>query len=169
MTTAALCTLPVSEIAAPDCMLFMWSTFPNLKDCLKVIEAWGFQYKSCGFTWVKTNRKSSGFHIGLGHYTRSNSELCLVATKGRPKRVSKSVRQLVVSPIERHSKKPDCIRDYIVELCGDVPRIELFARECVPGWEALGNEIDGKDIRDALTDVLAAWDEQTVAPHDSYV
>jgi len=116
MTTEALCALPVADIAAPDCMLFMWATFPNLLDCLKVIAAWGFKYKSCGFVWVKTNKKSPGFHVGLGYYTRANAELCLIATRGHPKRVSKSIRQLVASPIERHSKKPDCVRDRIVEL-----------------------------------------------------
>ena len=158
MTTDDLCALPVSEIAAPDCMLFMWATFPNLLDCLKVIEAWGFQYKSCAFVWVKNNKKSPGFHVGLGYYTRSNAELCLIATRGHPKRQSKSVRQIVMSPVERHSKKPDCIREQIVELCGDVPRIELFARERAPGWDAMGNEIDGKDIRDALKEVIAVWD-----------
>ena len=154
MTTEALCALPVADIAAPDCMLFMWATFPNLLDCLKVIAAWGFKYKSCGFVWVKTNKKSPGFHVGLGYYTRANAELCLIATRGHPKRVSKSIRQLVASPIERHSKKPDCVRDRIVELCGDIPRIELFAREAAPGWDALGNEIDGRDIRDALPEVI---------------
>ena len=92
--------------------------------------------------------------MGLRHYTRSNAELCLIATRGHLKRIGKGVRQLVVSPIERHSKKPDCVRDRIVELMGDVPRIELFARECAPGWTALGNEIDGRDIRDALREVI---------------
>lgn len=157
MTTADLCALPVSQIAAKDAMLFMWATFPNLLDCINVMDAWGFQYKSCGFVWVKTNRKSPGFHVGLGYYTRSNTELCFIATRGRPKRISKSVRQLVVSPIERHSKKPDCVRERIVELCGDVPRIELFAREQAVGWDALGNEIDGRDIRAALKEITDTW------------
>ena len=154
MTTDALCALPVVSLAAKDCMLLMWATFPNLFDCLKVIAAWNFEYKSCGFVWIKTNRISPGFHVGLGHYTRANAEICLIATRGSPKRVSMGVRQLVISPVERHSKKPDCIRDRIVELCGDVPRIELFARERAPGWEALGNEIDGLDIRTAMKDVI---------------
>ncbi len=153
LKTDAICSLPVSDIAATDCMLFLWVTFPALYDGLKVIESWGFQYKTCGFAWIKTNQKSPGFHVGLGHYTRSNAEICLIATRGKPKRLSKSVRQLVVSPLERHSKKPDCVRERIVELCGDVPRIELFAREQAPGWDAVGNEIDGRDIRDALKEI----------------
>ncbi|MDR1217436.1 MAG: adenine methyltransferase, partial [Oscillospiraceae bacterium] len=100
--TEELCALPVAEIAAPDCVLFMWATFPNLLDCLKVIKAWRFRYTSCGFVWVKENPKSPGYHVGLGYWTRANAELCLIATRGHPKRISKSVRQLVISPLERH-------------------------------------------------------------------
>jgi N6-adenosine-specific RNA methylase IME4 len=154
MTTAELCALPVSEIADTDCILFMWATFPNLFDCLDVIKAWGFKYKTCGFVWLKTNKKSPGFFLGLGYWTRANAELCLIATRGHPRRISKSVRQLVISPPERHSKKPDIVREKIVELMGDVPRIELFARERAEGWAALGDEIDGRDIRDALKEVI---------------
>jgi N6-adenosine-specific RNA methylase IME4 len=154
MTTTELCALPVAEIADKDCVLFMWATFPNLFDCLDVIKAWGLQHKTCGFVWLKTNKKTPGFFLGLGYWTRANAEICLIATQGHPKRISKSVRQLVVSPLERHSKKPDCVRDRIVELMGDLPRIELLARERAEGWDAMGNEIDGKDIRDALREVI---------------
>ena len=80
------------------------------------------------------------FFWGMGNWTRSNAELCLLATKGNPKRQSKSVHQIIVSPIEEHSKKPDEARKRIVELMGDVPRIELFAREHTPGWDVWGNE-----------------------------
>ena len=80
--------------------------------------------------------------LGMGNWTRANNEICLLATKGKPKRVSASVRQTIISPIEGHSKKPDCVRDRIVELCGDLPRIELFAREKTEGWDAWGNEVD---------------------------
>ncbi len=154
MTIEDLCALPVHMIAERDCILFFWVTFPNLIEGLKVLKAWQFEYKTCGFTWIKENRKSPGWFVGLGHYTRSNAELCLIATRGHPKRISKSVRQIVTAPIDKHSKKPDCIRDRIVELCGDLPRIELFARQKVDGWDALGNEIDGKDIRDALNELI---------------
>ena len=156
MTTEELCALPISEICEKDCVLFMWTTFPQLFDCLKVINAWQFEYKTCGFVWLKTNKKSEGYFLGLGHYTRSNAEICLIATRGTPpKRVSNKVRQLLISPIEQHSKKPDCTRDRIVELYGDLPRLELFARQRAPGWDAIGNEIDGKDIRDALREFTA--------------
>jgi N6-adenosine-specific RNA methylase IME4 len=151
-----ICALPVGKIAADDSVLFLWATFPLLSEALRVISAWGFTFKTVAFVWLKKNKKADSFFYGLGFWTRGNAELCLIATRGHPKRISKSVRQLVISPLERHSKKPDCVRDRIVELIGDVPRIELFAREITPGWDALGNEIDGRDIRDALREVIGA-------------
>ena len=142
MKLADICALPVADLADKDCALLLWVTFPLLPDAFKVIEAWDFTYKSVAFTWVKTCRKSPGYHIGMGHYTRANAEICLLATKGTMPRISKSVRQLIVSPIEEHSKKPDEIRDRIVQLFGDVSRIELFARQRIDGWDAWGNEIE---------------------------
>lgn len=146
-------SLPVSDIAADDCILFLWVTFPCLIEGLSVMENWGFQYKTCGFNWVKRNKKSNGWFVGLGFWTRSNSEVCLIGTKGHPKRFSKSVRQICDARIMEHSRKPGEIRDRIVELCGDLLRIELFARERCEGWVSLGDEIDGKDIREAILEV----------------
>ena len=142
--------LPVGKIADKDCILFLWVTFPCLIEGLDVIKSWGFTYKTCAFVWVKRNKKADSYFTGLGYWTRSNVELCLIATKGKPKRVNKGVKQVCDSRIMRHSKKPDEIRDRIVELCGDIPRVELFARENADGWTAIGNEIDGRDIRDVL-------------------
>jgi len=136
-----ICALPVSSIAAPDCALFMWVTFPTLPDAFKVLEAWGFTYKTVAFVWVKRNRKSPGWFWGLGHWTRANAEMCLLATKSKPKRISAKVHQIIDSPVEEHSKKPDETRRRIVELVGDLPRIELFARQTAPGWDAWGNEV----------------------------
>lgn len=133
--------LPVADIAADDCALFMWATTPMLPHALDVINAWGFKYKTVGFTWVKRNKVSDGWFWGLGYWTRANAELCLIATKGKPKRVSKAVHQVVDARIEKHSKKPDEVRDRIVKLMGDVDRIELFARQRASGWDAWGNEI----------------------------
>ena len=104
--------------------------------------------------WVKRNKKKDTYFMGLGFWTRSNSEVCLIGTKGHPKRVSKAVPQVCDARVMEHSRKPSEIRDRIVELCGDVPRIELFARETVKGWDCLGDEIDGEDIRDALVEVI---------------
>lgn len=151
-----LCALPVAEIAADDCALFLWATFAMLPEALRVISAWKFRYKTVSFLWLKKNKRADSFFYGLGFWTRGNAEVCLLATKGHPKRRNKGISQLVISPVEAHSKKPAIVRDKIVELLGDVPRIELFARERATGWAALGNEIDGKDIRDALRAVIEA-------------
>lgn len=109
---------------------------------LELIKKWGFIYKTCAFSWIKLNPKSKTPFIGMGYYTRSNNEICLLATKGNVlKRKSKSVKQILLSDIEEHSKKPDEIRERIVDLLGDLPRIELFARQHVEGWDCWGNEV----------------------------
>ena len=142
MRIEELCALPVAEIADRDCALFLWATFPQLPEALRLIQAWGFMYKTVAFVWLKQNRKALTWFYGLGFWTRSNAEICLLATKGHPKRQSAGIHQLVISPVERHSKKPDEVREKIVELMGDVPRIELFARQQTPGWDVWGNEVE---------------------------
>ena len=132
--------LEIEQLADKDCILFIWVTFPMLEKVFEVIKSWGFEYSTCGFNWVKRNKISKGWFFGLGSWTRSNSELCLIATKGKPIRFSASVSQVIDTPIEGHSKKPDCVRDKIVKLCGDLPRIELFARQKIKGWDSWGNE-----------------------------
>lgn len=151
MSLDAICNLPVKDITADDCLLFLWVTMPRLFEAQTVMKAWGFDYKTVAFSWVKENRRQinrSSFDdasvddfMGLGSWTRSNSELCLLGIKGKPRRESARVRQLVVTPIEGHSKKPDCIRDMIVELCGNIPRVEMFARTKTEGWDVWGNEV----------------------------
>lgn len=133
--------LPVSKIADDNCILFLWVTFPLLLEGLETIKKWGFTYKTCGFNWIKKNKKSDTWFWGLGYWTRSNSEICLLATKGNPKRISASVHQICDARIRKHSQKPNEIRDRIVQLCGDLPRIELFAREQFEGWDVFGNEV----------------------------
>lgn len=146
MSLEHILTLPVPKIAAPDAALFLWCTWPFLAEALGVITAWGFTYKTCAFTWVKVT-KNGADHMGLGHWTRGNTEPCLLATRGKPKRVDAGVRQVlleeetVFAPRGEHSAKPPVIRDRIVQLLGNVPRLELFARERVDGWEAWGNEV----------------------------
>jgi N6-adenosine-specific RNA methylase IME4 len=134
--------LPVKNLADTDCVLFLWVTMPKLNECFVLIQAWGFEYKTCAFTWVKRNKKAHSWFMGMGRWTRANAELCLLATKGKPKRVNAGIRSVVDTPIEVHSKKPDVVRDRIVQLCGDVPRIELFARQSTEGWDVWGNEVD---------------------------
>jgi N6-adenosine-specific RNA methylase IME4 len=105
-----------------------------------VIEAWGFKYKTVGFTWAKTNKKTLGFFTGLGYWTRGNPEMCLLATKGRPKRINKDVAQLIVAPRGRHSEKP-LLHGEIERLC-EGPYIELFARKKTRDhWDFWGNEV----------------------------
>jgi len=134
--------LPVDEIADDDSTLFMWTTIPFLRQSFEVMEAWGFQYKTVAFVWIKKNRKADSLFWGTGYWTRANAEVCMLATKGHPKRKSASVHQVIVSRIEEHSKKPEEARKRIEELMGDVPRIELFARRYSPGWDVWGNEVD---------------------------
>lgn len=141
MSVEDICSLPVKQIAAKDSLLFLWATFPQLPAALRVISAWGFQYKTVAFLWLKKNRKADSWFFGMGFWTRGNAEVCLLATRGHPKRVSNKVHQFIVSPVEAHSKKPDIVRNKIVELAGDVPRIELFAHQITPGWDVWGNEV----------------------------
>lgn len=141
MTIEEIRTLPVAQLADKNCILFLWVTFPVIREAFTVIDAWGFTYKTVAFCWVKQNRQSSSLFWGMGHWTRANAELCLLATKGSPKRQSAGVHQIVMTPIEGHSKKPDIVRDKIISLAGDVPRIELFARQTTPGWDVWGNEV----------------------------
>ena len=141
MSKEEIYNLPIQNICKEDCILFLWVTFPKLLDGLETMKRWGFTYKTVGFNWIKKNKKADSFFWGLGYWTRSNSELCLIGTKGKPKRKSMGVHQVVYERIREHSRKPDCVRDRIVELCGDLPRIELFAREKTEGWDVWGNEI----------------------------
>ena len=111
-------------------------------EALRLIKAWGFQYKSVAFVWLKKNRKADSWFYGLGFWTRGNAEICLLATKGHPKRQAANIHQFIISPIEAHSKKPDEAREKIVALMGDLPRVELFARQTPPGWDVWGNEVE---------------------------
>lgn len=137
-----ICALPVKKIAADDSLLFLWTTFPKLYEAFDVINAWGFEYKTVAFVWIKRTKTGNDWFTGLGYWTRSNAELCLLATRGKPKRFSRAVHQLIITPIEEHSKKPDITRDKIVELAGNLPRIELFARRKTLGWDVWGNEVE---------------------------
>ena len=157
MSIDELCALPVAEIAAPDSALFLWATFPQLPEALQLIRAWGFTYKSVAFVWLKKNRKADSWFYGLGFWTRANAEVCLLATRGHPKRQAANVHQFIISPIEGHSKKPDETRDKIVALMGDVPRVELFARQTPPGWDVWGNEVE------PTVNLWSRWPEVTGA------
>ena len=134
-------SMPIKEISNKNSVLIMWVTAPCLEEGLDLMKSWGFQYKTVLFTWAKQNRISDSWQFGMGHYTRPNTEFCLFGVKGKGIKVkSHSVRQLIVSHVRDHSRKPDEARERIVNLFGDIPRIELFARESADGWDCYGYE-----------------------------
>lgn len=153
LSHAELLALPVADLAAKDCHLFIWTTGPNLPKTFEVIEAWGFRYSAVAFTWVKLKRShnamqlrflptaESDLHVGLGLTTRKNAEFCLLARRGNCRRVAKNVREIILSPVREHSRKPDAFRDRVDAYVGPgIPTVELFARSTHPGWASWGNE-----------------------------
>jgi N6-adenosine-specific RNA methylase IME4 len=175
MTWAELNSLGsyVQSVAADDCCLFLWICQPLLLETIAMAQAWGFEYKTKAFSWCKTYVGGSGFFVGMGYWTRANTEDVLLFTRGNPRRADKGVYQLlatleaepyevpaVLAPMTRHSEKPEAVQDRIERLVSG-PYLELFARRQRPGWTCLGNEIDGLDIRDSLTRL--AHDDQAPA------
>lgn len=140
LSTRDLCDLPVADITAKDATVFMWALDAMIPDAIELMRAWGFLYKTVAFTWYKQTSRGND-HFGTGAWTRKGTELCLMGVKGRPKRVSASVRQLQRGSVREHSRKPDIVRERIVELMGDVPRLEMFCRYPEQGWYSWGNEV----------------------------
>ena len=147
--------IPVSQMAYADSILFMWATFPKIKEALNCIEAWGFNYKTCAFVWVKCNKRTNPQQVtfdskeyidvfwGMGRYTRSNAEICLLATRGDGiKRRSSGIHQIIYAPISQHSRKPTETRKKIEALCGKLSRVELFARTTADGWDVMGDQVN---------------------------
>jgi len=149
LTDSELANLDVAGLCADDCALFLWTTKPKLETALWVLRRWGFLYKTFAFDWIKLTRAGTP-KIGMGHWTRANAEHVLLGIRGRPKRVSASVPSVVMSIPEGYSMKPRSVRDCIEQLMGDVPRIELFAREEADGWDTLGFDVGTGDIRETL-------------------
>lgn len=148
MHVEAIKSLPVKALAAPDCVLFLWVSWPMLEDGLDTIAAWGFTYKTCAFAWMKADVSTVNLFPGpvdadmkLGYWTRANSEVCLLATRGEPKRINADVRQGIIEPSRQHSRKPDVIHRRIERLVAG-PYLELFARQRREGWYAWGNQVD---------------------------
>jgi N6-adenosine-specific RNA methylase IME4 len=143
MTVPAIAALPVESIARPDSVLMIWTTMPYLMQTQQVIDGWGFRYITCGFTWIKTNPVAGTVFAGVGNYTKSNAELCLIAKRGSGlKRASRSVQQVIMAPRREHSRKPDEAYDRIEQLFGVQDRVELFARNYRAGWASWGNQLD---------------------------
>lgn len=144
MSLEAIKKLPIDTIANEDgCVLFLWITMPHLCDLKSVLDSWGFEYKTCAFVWEKIYKNSRNYVMACGYWTRSNAELCILATKGKnyPRRISKNVSQIIKSEQRQHSQKPDETYYRIEKLMGNLPRIELFARNKRQGWDAWGNEV----------------------------
>ena len=143
MNNEDISRLPIAELADNNCCLFIWATSPLLPEALETIKAWGFKYKTVAFCWNKQS-KYGKWISNMGRWTMGNVELCLLGIKGKPNswRQDKSIKQLVCAERTRHSAKPSEVRDRIIKLLGDRPRIELFAREKVEGWDSWGNEIE---------------------------
>ncbi len=134
--------IPVWLWCLPDCALFMWTTDTHLEHALDLIRAWGFTYKTVAFTWAKIDRAGTGWFLGMGYWTRANPEMCLLATRGRPVRGARDVRQLIRAPIREHSRKPDRVASDIERLVPAGPYLEMFARTSRPGWTAWGDEVE---------------------------
>lgn len=141
MDTAAIAALPVADLAARDSALLLWATWPMLPDAFQVIRGWGFEYKALAWIWVKLRRRGLGLHMGLGYYTRANSEPCLLATRGRVRVRAHDVLAVIMAPVREHSRKPDEQYSKIERLL-DGPYCELFARRRHPGWAVWGNEVE---------------------------
>lgn len=140
METEDICKLSIP--AADNAVLFLWACWPKLKDAFQVIDAWGFEYKTIGWIWVKMNPSGFGFFTGMGYYTRANSEPCLIATKGKPPRVTdKGIQSLICSPVQEHSKKPSDQYRKIEALYPNKRYLEMFARRPRAGWDVFGNQV----------------------------
>lgn len=144
MKTQDIAVLPIQKLCTDSAICFLWATFPNIAEALTIMKAWGFTYKTAAFVLVKKNKCGSNFW-GMGQYTRANAEVCLLGvskkTKASEQVKSHKIHQIVESIVGRHSEKPNEVREKIVQLLGDIPRIELFAREQVDGWDCWGNEV----------------------------
>ena len=145
MSVEQLKQLPIEKLADKDCVLFMWTTDSHLPFAIDIMKAWGFEYSTVGFVWNK--KEKSGKQVCyMGYWTMKGTELCLMGRRGKIKRKVFNVRQLVEAQRNKHSEKPAIVRDKIVELFGDIPRIELFARQKTEGWDVWGNEVES-DIK----------------------
>lgn len=134
MSLADLKCLPVGDVAARDAVLFMWTVSHLQDEATDLAKAWGFTPKSVAFIWDKGR-------VGMGYWTRQEAEICKLYTRGKPKRKSKGVRQMIRAPRREHSRKPD--EQYArIEALVDGPYLEMFARQAWPGWVAWGNQTD---------------------------
>ena len=166
MSLEEIKALPVAELAAPNCVLFLWAVDPMLPQALEVGKAWGFTFKTVGFYWAKLRREGSTRHLlhdepdhklfpmGTGYWSRPNPEQCLLFTRGKPKRRGTAVRKLIIAPRREHSRKPDEALDRVEALC-DGPYVELFSRTVRAGWDSWGRDVGRFEAEPNLFDKVA--------------
>ena len=141
MTSSAIINLPIKEIAADDAILFMWVVDAKIPIVSEIMSAWGFDFKCLGFLWYKKARTTNGNNAPFSQFTRRSCEYCFIGTRGKSLIRKHNVDQLVSIPKKRHSSKPAAFRTLITDLCGNLPRIELFSRDKIEGWDCWGNQI----------------------------
>jgi len=141
-----LAATPIASVAMPDCFLFVWWPLSSIYLVKPLMDAWGFTYSSDAFGWAKRTRRDTGWHMGCGYGTRKNLEICWLGRRGKPKRKSRGVRELIVAPVREHSRKPDETYGRVETFC-DGPYLELWARQQWPGWTCVGDEIGKFDRR----------------------
>lgn len=142
MSMSAICSLPVSRILKDDALVFIWVIETHLRDAFDLIDSWGLKYVCVAFIWGKVSVSDASRPApGMGYWTRKCGEICLMAKRGKPKRINKSVTQLVLEPRRGHSRKPDAVPD-VIRTMSSGPYLELFAREKREGWDAWGNETE---------------------------
>ena len=148
MSAEEIASLPIADCMLPDACLFLWISWPMLLEAIALIDRWGFTYKTCAFAWMKAHiqqidifRDDADPLMGNGYWSRANSEVCLLGTRGKPKRLNADVRQGIIEPRREHSRKPDCVHERIERLVAG-PYLELFARQRRKGWTCFGNEVD---------------------------
>jgi len=143
MSLKELKELPIANMTEKDAACFMWVTDSHLDEAIEIFKAWGFKYKTVAFNWVKTTNKGN-YCKNVAPWTMKSSEICLLGTKGAMTKYKQAnnIEALVFAERTKHSKKPEEVRKRIELLFGDVPRLEMFARESAKGWDAFGNEVD---------------------------
>ena len=150
MSREDLLALPVNEIAAKDCVLHMWTISSHADQAIELAAKWGFTYKSLGFVWVKTQKGDPEVpKMGMGHWLRQEAEVALLFTRGKPARLSKGVRQVILEPAREHSRKPDGFYERVEALSAG-PYCELFSRTSRDGWDQMGNQLGFFDALDPL-------------------
>lgn len=155
MSTDDIKSLPIKNILLEDACCFLWVTDSHLKEGIEVMEKWGFKYKTIAFNWVKTTNKGN-IYKNVAPWTLKSSEICIFGTRGKMTqfKINNSVESLIFAERNKHSQKPLEYKKRIVEMFGDQPTIELFARDCYEQWECLGDGLNGEDIRISLSKMI---------------